>query len=307
MSFRLFIYYCALCGGWAAFIGWAVSLFVVRGNPDEVLFAGTKGLLVGLFIALGLSLVDALWNLSARQLGQIFMRVFVAVVIGSLGGLVGGMVGQALYRAMPVGAFLVLGWTLTGLLIGTSIGLFEWIMSLVTNRDQAGAQKKLLKTLLGGTLGGVVGGVLALGMLALWGGIFRDRNQNDLWSPWASGFVALGACIGLLIGLAQVVLKEAWVRVETGFKSGREKILAKERTTIGRAEACDIGLFGDPAVEKVHANIVQAGDRYYLEDAGTPAGTFLNDRQVNGRTPLRDGDRIRVGRNVLCFRERQKR
>ena len=24
MSFRLFIYYCALCGGWAAFLAWAV-------------------------------------------------------------------------------------------------------------------------------------------------------------------------------------------------------------------------------------------------------------------------------------------
>ena len=25
MSFRLFIYYCALCGGWAAFFGWMLG------------------------------------------------------------------------------------------------------------------------------------------------------------------------------------------------------------------------------------------------------------------------------------------
>ncbi len=25
MSFKLFIYYCALCGGWAAFLSWGVA------------------------------------------------------------------------------------------------------------------------------------------------------------------------------------------------------------------------------------------------------------------------------------------
>jgi hypothetical protein len=140
-----------------------------------------------------------------------------------------------------------------------------------------------------------------------WQGIFTGKDAESLWSPWATGFVALGMCIGLLIGLAQVILKEAWVRVEAGFKPGREKILSKERTTVGRAEVCDIGLFGDNAVEKLHANIIMAGNRYFLEDAGTPAGTFLNDRPVQGRMPLKNGDLIRLGRNVLCFRERAKR
>jgi hypothetical protein len=304
MSFRLFIYYCALCGGWAALVGWAIGLVVGRGQTG-VLLAGTKGLLVGLCVALGLSLLDALWNLSLRQFGQVCMRVSVSVLIGTLGGMVGGMIGQALLETSPI--FFVVGWTLTGTLIGASIGMFEWLMSLVQNRDQSGAQKKLIKTLAGGTAGGVLGGILALLMLTVFRGMFSGKDVNQLWSPWATGFVALGVCIGLLIGLAQVILKEAWIRVESGFKAGREKIIAKERTTIGRAEACDIGLFGDNTIEKMHASIVLAGNRYFLEDVGTPTGTFLNDRPVQGRAPLRDGDRIRVGRNVLCFRERQKR
>jgi hypothetical protein len=304
MSFRLFIYYCALCGGWAGFVGWAVGRMVSEGQHG-VLQAGTRGLMLGLFVALLLSLVDALFNLSLRQFGQVFMRVGVSVLVGALGGMVGGMIGQALLEAS--GVFFVVGWTLTGLLIGTSVGLFEWLQSVVTNQDQSGAQKKLIKTLTGGTLGGVLGGVLALVILGVWRAVFSGKDADLLWSPFATGFVALGACIGLLIGLAQVILKEAWVRVEAGFKAGREKILSKERTTVGRAEVCDIGLFGDNAVEKLHANIIQAGNRYFLEDAGTPAGTFLNDRPVHGRAPLRDGDLIRVGRNLLRFRERQKR
>ena len=54
-------------------------------------------------------------------------------------------------------------------------------------------------------------------------------------------------------------------------------MLTKDETTIGRAEACDIGLFGDNAIEKLHARIVQKGNRYLLADDDTPGGTFLND------------------------------
>ena len=80
-------------------------------------------------------------------------------------------------------------------------------------------------------------------------------------STLAVGLVILGMCIGLLIGLAQVVLKEVWVQVEQGFRAGREMILSKPDTTVGRAESCDIGLFGDNKVEKMHARIVLKGGR----------------------------------------------
>ena len=75
----------------------------------------------------------------------------------------------------------------------------------------------------------------------------------------------------------------------------------------GRAESCDIGLFGDNQIEKLHAIILQAGNRYYVEDERTPAGTYVNDAPVQGRVALTSGDKIRVGSNVLCFRERAKR
>jgi pSer/pThr/pTyr-binding forkhead associated (FHA) protein len=123
----------------------------------------------------------------------------------------------------------------------------------------------------------------------------------------AVGFVVLGACIGLFIGLAQVILKEAWIRVESGRRAGREMILTREATTIGRAESCDVGLFGDAAVEKLHARILLKNHRYLLADADTPGGTYLNDQRIDKPTPLRSGDAIRVGGNVLRFGERQKK
>lgn len=312
MSFRLFIYYCALCGGWAAFVGWAVGRLAASGG--DLLANGLKGMFLGFFVALGLSLVDALWNLSLRQSGQVFLRVAVALIVGAFGGLLGGLVGESLFHAMQelgylllANLFFILGWTLTGFLIGMSIGMYEMLTSLLRKQDRAGAQKKLIKVILGGTAGGVLGGILSLFLQGVWSGLFRGKDPGSLWSPTAWGFVALGMCIGLLIGLAQVILKEAWIRVESGFRPGREKILTKEKTTIGRAESCDIGLFGDNTIEKLHASIIQSGQRYFLEDAGTPGGTYLNDQRITSRAPLRSGDLIRVGKSVLCFQERQKR
>ena len=49
-------------------------------------------------------------------------------------------------------------------------------------------------------------------------------------------------------------------------------------------------------------------NRYLLEHAGEEGETFLNDEPVRSKpVPLRAGDRIRIGRSVLQFGERQKR
>lgn len=307
MSFRLFIYYCALCGGGGAFLGWML------GRPinlsSGILTQGLKGMCLGLSVALALALVDALWIFSLRRLLAIGLRVATAVVVGTMGGLLGGLVSQALYGWREYDVFLVLGWTITGLLIGVSLGVFDLLASLLSGQDPGTALRKIFKGVLGGTLGGVLGGILSLLLFGGWTRLLRQfggdmQVEERLWSPSAWGFVALGACIGLLIGLAQVILKEAWLKVEAGFRKGREIILAKPEITIGRAEGCDIGLFGDPQVEKLHARIRQEGDRYVLIDEA--AGTYVNDDLVHGSCILRSGDFIRIGKSVLRFGERQK-
>src|SRR3954454_21654954 len=97
MSFRLFIYYCALIGGCAAFIGWAFGRML---SPDPgtnpVGAAGIRGMFAGILIALGISLVDALWNFSLANFLSVFQRVGVAVLVGCVGGLIGGIIGQSL-------------------------------------------------------------------------------------------------------------------------------------------------------------------------------------------------------------------
>ena len=48
-------------------------------------------------------------------------------------------------------------------------------------------------------------------------------------------------------------------------------------------------------VEAVHASISRMGGEYFVADVGSATGTFLNGEQIEGESPLRDGDEICLG------------
>lgn len=306
MSFRSFIYYCALCGGWAAFITWAIQEFTqIQYISNSRLQASLIGGLLGLLLALVVGTLDALLNSVSIQR---FIRVVICVVVGLLGSLLASFIGQSLFiqfNESPL--FKVVGWTIVGVVIGVSIGVFDILRAMAAGEGMGQAIRKIINGVIGGGIGGLIGGFVQVffGAIPIPGsGTLKDVVPRF---ALATGLVILGMCIGLLIGLAQVLLKEAWVRVEQGFRAGREMILSKPDTTVGRAESCDIGLFGDPNVEKMHARIVLKGDRYMLLDVNSPGGTFLNGQRISGPTPLSSGDMIGVGRSMLRFEERAKR
>src|SRR5262249_29904775 len=75
MSFQKFIYYCAVCGGWGAFLAWAVVQAAgVWAVSSEVLQALLTGGLLGGFVAAGVGFVDAALNAAGAQR---LMRVLV--------------------------------------------------------------------------------------------------------------------------------------------------------------------------------------------------------------------------------------
>ena len=285
MSFRSFIYYCALCGGCTALVGW----FIGRLPLDEWIFtpllqsmkdddareflkavgvAGFRGMMLGILVALGLGILDAMLS-PGKGCVRLFGRVTVAVMVGGMGGLLGGAIGQAFFGWFKLSVFQVLGWTFTGFMIGAAPGMYDLLERLLTRERMGGAIRKLIHGLIGGFVGGFLGGLVSLLLTFIGTLVFRE-NAATFWTPFAAGFIALGMCIGLLIGTAQVVLKEAWLKIESGRRAGREVLLTKPSITIGRAESCDIGLFGDPTVERKHARIVLQGNRYLVEDADTP-------------------------------------
>ena len=284
MSFRLFVYWCALGGGWAAVVGWWLGrVFAYGGSAGG---AGIKGMFLGMVIALAVGLVDALWIYSLRQVRRVVPRVFVGVAIGTVGGLVGGGAGQFLFDEFAnLAVFQILGWVLTGLMVGLSIGSYDLLRSWVREEALGFPVAKVVRGVAGGAAGGLLGGILDWRLGAAWSHLFPAKTH--LWSPSLTGFIALGLCIGLLIALAQVVLIEAKLKVEAGVRKGRELLVSKPLLTIGRAEACDLGLFGDAMIEKLHARIYEQDGRYLIADNASTHGTFVNDHRIAEPTLLR--------------------
>jgi len=296
MSDRTFIYYCALCGSGAAFLAWAImaatGLEIVE---SDLLHSILMGAVLGATVAGALGTMDTLLNAPASQR---LVRVLGAAAFGLIGGLVAGMLCELLTKITPWLQFV--GWIIVGAATGASIYVYGLVQSLLSGRPLGLAKQKLTKGMTGGALGGGVGGLLFS---------LSDLIQVRDFLPRTSlvlALVILGGGVGLFAGFAHFILKEAWIKVETGFRPGREMMLDKMETSIGRAESCDLGLFGDNSINRVHARIERQGASYFLTDAGGEGGTFLNNRRVTQSTKLHSGDLIRLGGSVLMFGERAK-
>ena len=75
-----------------------------------------------------------------------------------------------------------------------------------------------------------------------------------------------------------------------------------ERITIGRGMSADVALTWDQDVSRVHAELVRLADDWTVTDDGLSRnGTFVNDRRVEGRRRLMDGDLLRCGETLLLF------
>jgi hypothetical protein len=84
MSFRWFIYYCAVCGGCAALVGWALGIIPHLGA--NVMQDALKALCLGLMLGGVLSLIDSLVNFTWAQSFFAAMRILTAGFVGGVGG-----------------------------------------------------------------------------------------------------------------------------------------------------------------------------------------------------------------------------
>lgn len=78
-------------------------------------------------------------------------------------------------------------------------------------------------------------------------------------------------------------------------------ILDRERTAIGRHRDNDLVL-PDSSVSREHAAILRREGQYILVDQNSSLGLVVNGKAAREHL-LRDGDRILLGRQALCFRD----
>jgi phosphoserine phosphatase RsbU/P len=78
--------------------------------------------------------------------------------------------------------------------------------------------------------------------------------------------------------------------------------LNRLRTTIGRSARSDVCI-PDGFASRLHAEIRQEGDRFWLHDLGSANGTRYNGNLVNGPIPLSHNGEVRIGETVIRFED----
>jgi pSer/pThr/pTyr-binding forkhead associated (FHA) protein len=129
----------------------------------------------------------------------------------------------------------------------------------------------------------------------------RDTRAKGPASPAAPAAAELRPAPGqstVSAGVPRATTRRAAlvVVVEDG-SDGKSFDLSTAEATIGRTEG-EIVLFDDPFVSPKHAVVAERDGRWFVRDLDSLNRVYLRAR---GRKPLRDGDLILLGSQVLSF------
>lgn len=83
---------------------------------------------------------------------------------------------------------------------------------------------------------------------------------------------------------------------------GNTMVLPKGAHDVGRSSDCWLTL-EDQLSSRVHARFHVSGEGIELEDLGSRNGTYVNGDRLRGRRALLDGDRIRIGHELMTLVE----
>ncbi|HVF29755.1 MAG TPA: SpoIIE family protein phosphatase [Pyrinomonadaceae bacterium] len=86
----------------------------------------------------------------------------------------------------------------------------------------------------------------------------------------------------------------------TGNGGGEQVPLSRLRTTIGRSARSDVCI-PDAFASRLHAEVRQEGDGFWLQDLGSANGTRYNGAPVKMPVPLSSGGEIQIGETTIVF------
>ena len=271
-----------------------------RLTPNENLQQVIVCTVFGALIALLLGAADGMSTGSRAEWGKI---VGIGLLIGSAAGFTGIQFGMPFYGFLHTEVVTnpfsfvrnliarAIGWAFIGALAGTADGIRKWNGRIIRNG------------MIGGFLGGLFGGTAFETSIYILPFLRSPAVVSRLL-----GFVITGALIGLFIALVQQLLKEAWIKVIVGKNEGKEFLVEKQQTTIGRSELSDIPLYGDMAVAKNHAVLYSPeANRFVLRDVSNVAGSVrVNGEPIGNEAErlIKSGDQIQIGGKLMVFYER---
>lgn len=262
-----------------AVVGGAIGLAIGAADgavcrlPRRALLSGLVGLLVGF---LGGFVSNIVANLVYAPLNQLALSQSEGLDDLSAFGFVVQMTGRGL------------AWLLAGMTMGLGQGI------------ALRSKRLLLYGFLGGMVGGLIGGLLfdPIDFILLSG-----IKPSAHWSR-AIGIVAVGAFVGAMIGVVELLARDAWLRMLEGPLAGKEFLIFKDVVNLGSSPRAEIYLFNEPQVAGIHATIRAVGEQCEIENLSAEYPTELNGRRFQ-RARLRHGDQIALGKTVFVFQQRQ--
>ena len=306
----------ALFGVVGGFLGFLLQEALVphlvgHGNTSED--SRLLGFLIGSCIGLGIGIVEGAAVSNPRK---VLIGGILGAVIGGFGGILGAYVGGGVYGVVLFGqnpdvpapsplayAHLAIARALAWTFLGAFPGMAAGASTFSAKRARYG----LIGGLLGGFIGGLVFNLVAdLIVAPVQGSVTNNQQpveQEIGGLSRAIGITTIGLLTGLFINLVEEFFKQGWVKVLAGANEGKDYILSKTRSIIGRSELADVPIFGDSAIAPSHAAIQLEQGRHFLVDSGSAIGSLVNGQRVSKQI-LRDGDMIQIGQARLLFREK---
>lgn len=91
------------------------------------------------------------------------------------------------------------------------------------------------------------------------------------------------------------------LRVIEGPSAGIAIRLGNDPITIGRAPDCGLCI-NDDYTSNYHARLIPSSSGWFVEDTGSTNGTKLDGNNLSGQQPVRPGQLIQIGTNVMELR-----
>jgi hypothetical protein len=243
------------------------------------------------------TLARAAWCGAIGLLSGVLGGALSGLIAGAVFEIIGRIAGDSLDPTASAAGFIFLlfrrglAWTVAGMAMGLGQGL------------ALKSSKLLLNGFIGGMVGGLMGGLLFDPIDLL----LSDRELLEgAEVSRATGLVIIGAAVGAMIGVTDLLTRDAWLKVVTGPLRGKEFSFDRSPIRLGSSTRNEIYLFRDPKIDPVHAEITRLRDTYELADLGSSTGTFVNGRRIK-RARLAEGDRITIGDSAFLYSSREKR
>lgn len=240
-------------------------------------------------------------------------RALLGGFIGALVGFVGGLVSNAFANVVYIPLSSMAEHQMispsasiqaVGFLLQMIARMFAWTLAgcaMGLGQGIALRSKRLFGYgFLGGVIGGLIGGLLFDPLDFVLAG---SHHVGADW-PRLAALVVIGAAVGAMIGIVELLARDAWLRMTEGPLAGKEFVLFRDVMNIGASPKSQIYLFNDDTVAPLHATLRTVG-----EDCEIAARDRVHPVLVNGRSitsaRLRHGDRIQIGNTSFVFEQRQ--